>query len=101
MAQPECFRHGPRQFLTPAYPPARRPARRRVRACAQAGEPMPPFRSAEDEARYRAAYDAALATWPVVPESRSIATRFGAAHVLAAGPAGAPPLILLHSLAAT
>lgn len=33
---------------------------------------------------------------PVPTESRTVATRFGATHVLSAGPAGAPPLVVLH-----
>ena len=53
------------------------------------------FRTAQGQARYFAAYDAALALWPVPVESLDVPTRFGPTHVHACGPAAAPPLVLL------
>jgi pimeloyl-ACP methyl ester carboxylesterase len=53
------------------------------------------FRSPADRARYFAAYDATLARWPVPVESFDVPTRAGSTHVHAAGPVGAPPLLLL------
>jgi len=55
-----------------------------------------PFDAPAAEARYRAAYDAALKRWPVVYEELDIPTRFGMTHVVTAGPKDAPPLVLLH-----
>jgi pimeloyl-ACP methyl ester carboxylesterase len=43
-----------------------------------------------------AAYDAVLALCPVPYESLRVPSRFGATHLIASGPAGAPPL--LHGL---
>jgi pimeloyl-ACP methyl ester carboxylesterase len=54
------------------------------------------FKSPEGEAKSLAAYDAALACWPVPYEERDIATRFGATHLVVSGPMGAKPLVLLH-----
>jgi hypothetical protein len=39
----------------------------------------------EGEARFRAAYDAALKTWPVPYEQFDVPTRFGKTHVIACG----------------
>jgi len=61
----------------------------------------PVFRSAEGQARFMQAYDAVIAHWPVACEEVDVPTRLGATHVIASGPAEAPPLILLPSLAAT
>lgn len=54
------------------------------------------FRSPEGEALYRAAYEAVLKQWPVPYKELYIPTRFGDTHVIASGPADAPPLVLLH-----
>jgi len=59
------------------------------------------FRTAEGEARFRAAYDAALKIWPVSYEEFDVPTRFGKTHVIACGPTDAPPLVLLHGYMAT
>ncbi len=59
----------------------------------------PMFRSEESRARYMAAYDAVLAEWPVPFAALNLPTRLGTTHVIASGPADAPPLILLHSFA--
>jgi pimeloyl-ACP methyl ester carboxylesterase len=48
-----------------------------------------------------AAYDAALADWPVPFEARTVTTRLGPTHVIASGRADAPPLLLLSSFAGT
>lgn len=60
---------------------------------------LPRFKSEAGRARYAAAYDAALAAWPVAHEARMIPTRFGATHVIVSGPADGPPLVLLPSFA--
>ena len=60
-----------------------------------------PFDTPEGEARFRAAYDAALKLWPVPYEELDIPTRFGATHVVAAGAKNAPALVLLHGYMAT
>ena len=57
------------------------------------------FRTAQGQARYFAAYDAALALWPVPLESFDTLTRFGRTHVHACGPPDAPPLVLLPGAA--
>ena len=49
-------------------------------------------------ADYLPAYDAALALWPVPYESLFVQSRFGTTHLIASGPADAPPLLLLHGL---
>ncbi len=59
----------------------------------------PMFQSEESRTRYMAAYDAVLAAWPVPYEALNLPTRLGTTHVIASGPADAPPLILLHSFA--
>jgi pimeloyl-ACP methyl ester carboxylesterase len=59
------------------------------------------FRTPEGKARFRAAYDAALKTWPVPYEEFDVPTRFGKTHVIACGPTDAPPLVLLHGYMAT
>jgi pimeloyl-ACP methyl ester carboxylesterase len=62
---------------------------------------FPRFKSDDSQARYLAAYDAALQAWPVPFEALDLPTRFGPTHIIASGPADAPPLVLLHSLAGT
>jgi pimeloyl-ACP methyl ester carboxylesterase len=59
------------------------------------------FKTPEGEAAYLAAYDAALASWPVPYQEMEIPSRFGMTHVVASGPADAPPLVLLHGYMAT
>jgi pimeloyl-ACP methyl ester carboxylesterase len=59
------------------------------------------FKTPEGEARFLAAYDAALKLWPVPYEELDIPTRFGTTHVVACGPKTAPPLVLLHGYMAT
>src|SRR5271154_1403118 len=62
---------------------------------------LPAFRSEESRARFMAAYDAALADWPVPFEAIDVPTRLGPTHVIASGAADAPPLLLLPSFAGT
>ncbi len=59
------------------------------------------FRSEEGRARFLAAYDAAVRAWPQPSEEIDIPTRLGRTHVIASGPRDAPPVVLLHSLAAS
>jgi pimeloyl-ACP methyl ester carboxylesterase len=48
--------------------------------------------------RYMALYDDILRDWPVPFEEIDIPTTFGKTHVVASGPADAPPLVLLHAM---
>jgi pimeloyl-ACP methyl ester carboxylesterase len=47
------------------------------------------------EAAFESLYEARLGDWPVPYESRMVETVLGEVHVLVAGPADAPPLVLL------
>lgn len=60
-----------------------------------------PFKSPAARARFLAAYERALARWPVAFEDRVVPTRFGATAVRVSGRADAPPLVLLHGARAT
>ena len=62
---------------------------------------LPAFKNEESRARFIAAYDAALADWPVSFEEIDVPTRLGLTHVIASGPPDAPPLLLLPSFAGT
>jgi hypothetical protein len=57
------------------------------------------FKTTEAEAFYRAAYGVSLQLWPVQYESLNIPTQFGLTHVLACGPAGGEPVLLLPAMA--
>jgi pimeloyl-ACP methyl ester carboxylesterase len=59
------------------------------------------FKTPEGEAKFLAAYDAALKLWPVPYEEIDVPTRFGTTHVVACGSKNAPPLVLLHGYMAT
>jgi pimeloyl-ACP methyl ester carboxylesterase len=58
----------------------------------------PVFKSAAGRARYLQAYDAVVREWPVACEQLDLPTRMGTTHVIASGPAAAPPVFLLPSL---
>lgn len=53
------------------------------------------YRSPEGEAEIKALYDEALGQLGVEYESKTVATRLGATHVLVTGPEDAPPVVVL------
>lgn len=57
------------------------------------------YRSQEGERAVRARYLQVLERWPVANEQLRVPTREGETFVIASGPAGAPPLVLLHGSA--
>ena len=59
------------------------------------------FTSPQGETEYVSDYDDALTLWPVPFEEIDLATRFGSTHVVASGPTGSPPLLLLHATGAS
>lgn len=63
--------------------------------------PRSAFRTPEGRAAFLAAYDAAMALWPVPYEEVNLPSRFGTTHVVTSGPKDAPPLVLLHGYNAT
>jgi pimeloyl-ACP methyl ester carboxylesterase len=60
---------------------------------------LPVFKTREGERRYMEAYDAVLREWPVAYQELDLPTRVGTTHVIASGPAEAPALVLLPSMA--
>ena len=62
-------------------------------------KPSTIFPSPAARDRLMALYDAKLARWPVPFEELDVATRYGRAHVVAAGAPAAPPLVLVHAAA--
>jgi len=60
-----------------------------------------PSASAPDRAAFAAAYDAAVAAWPIAPSQLDVPTPFGSTHVLAVGNPAAPPVVLLPGGGAT
>jgi pimeloyl-ACP methyl ester carboxylesterase len=54
------------------------------------------YKSPAGEREIMALYDAVLARWPAPHTTARIATRHGGTFVVASGPDGAPPMILLH-----
>ncbi|MGA5561441.1 alpha/beta fold hydrolase [Streptomyces platensis] len=52
-------------------------------------------------AAFRAAYEQAMALWPVPVERLDLPSEFGSTRVTVCGPAGGPPLVLLHGGGAT
>jgi len=63
--------------------------------------PLPAFKNDAGRARYMAAYNAALAQWPIAHEELDIPTRLGSTHVVVSGSTDASPLVLLPSFAGT
>lgn len=47
------------------------------------------------------AYQALMKQWPVPYQELTVPTSFGETYVIASGPEGAPPVVLLHALLAT
>ncbi|MEO8679856.1 MAG: alpha/beta hydrolase [Vicinamibacterales bacterium] len=62
---------------------------------------MRPFKSDAAAARFAEIYEARLAAWPVPFEEIDVPTRVGTTHVVASGPPGSPPLVLLPALMAS
>jgi pimeloyl-ACP methyl ester carboxylesterase len=54
------------------------------------------YNSVAGQQAVMALYDRALAEWPIPFDGRYLETRHGRTFVLDCGPAGAPPLVLLH-----
>jgi pimeloyl-ACP methyl ester carboxylesterase len=54
------------------------------------------YRSEAAEQLVKQRYRDLLCAWPVAVEQHSVPTREGETHVVACGPADAPPLVLLH-----
>jgi pimeloyl-ACP methyl ester carboxylesterase len=54
------------------------------------------FKSPQAEAAYMAAYDSALAKWPVPYEEKYVPTTYGDTYMIVSGPANGEPLILIH-----
>lgn len=59
------------------------------------------FKTPEGEARFLAAYDAAMKLWPVPYEEIDVPSCFGTTHVVVSGPKTARPLVLLHGYMGT
>lgn len=59
--------------------------------------PINLFKTPTGQARYFAAYDAAMELWPVPYESRFVTTSYGRTHIISCGPEDAFPLVLLHA----
>lgn len=62
---------------------------------------LPVFTTSAGEAEAMVTYRALLDLWPVPYTEIEVPTSFGTTHVIASGPAGGPPVILLHALFAT
>ncbi|EKS9797070.1 alpha/beta fold hydrolase [Burkholderia cepacia] len=59
------------------------------------------FRSPRHARAIRAAYEAALSHWPAGHRRITVQTRHGTTHVIACGPAHAPPVVLIHGAQTT
>ncbi|GAS91182.1 alpha/beta fold hydrolase [Mycolicibacterium brisbanense] len=62
---------------------------------------MPAFADLDLENAYFQNYDAVMAQWRVPVETVDVSGRYGTTRITSAGPASAPPLVLLHGLGAT
>ncbi|MFD8706431.1 alpha/beta fold hydrolase [Kitasatospora sp. NPDC059648] len=61
----------------------------------------PAFRTPESEAAFFAAYDAALACWPLPVTPIDAPSEYGTTRINACGPEGGRPVVLLHGGGAT
>jgi pimeloyl-ACP methyl ester carboxylesterase len=59
------------------------------------------YRSPQGYAAMMDTYDRQLACWPVPFQEQMLDTRYGETHVIACGDEDAPPLVLVHGLAAS
>jgi pimeloyl-ACP methyl ester carboxylesterase len=55
------------------------------------------FRSPRAERAYLAAYEETLSLWPTPLTELTVSTPFAETHVIACGPEGGPPVVLLHA----
>ncbi len=62
---------------------------------------IPVFTRPEGAVETLQAYQAILDQWPVPFDELMVPTSFGETYVIASGPEGAPPVVLLHALLAT
>lgn len=62
---------------------------------------IPVFTKPEGAAETLQAYQAVLDHWPVPFDELTVPTSYGETYVIASGPEGAPPIVLLHALLAT
>ncbi len=60
---------------------------------------VPIYKTPEGERAVMALYDQMLARWPVPYTTAMLPTRHGDTFVIASGPVGAPPVVLLHGAA--
>ncbi len=60
--------------------------------------PCHPFRSPEAKERFLKLYDDRAAQWPVASETVTLNTSYGKTFIRIGGPAGAPPMVLLHGI---
>jgi len=60
-----------------------------------------PFRSAKARERYLRLYDREAQIWPIPSDIQMVDTSFGQTFVRISGPAGAPPMVLIHGANAT
>ncbi len=63
------------------------------------GEVNSIYKSPEIKAEFRSLYNEKMKSWPVPYRDLFIDSEYGKIHVIASGPAGAPPLLLLHASA--
>jgi pimeloyl-ACP methyl ester carboxylesterase len=61
------------------------------------GERTSIYSSPQVKARLLEIYEEKMKEWPVAYEDVFLDTRYGTVHVIASGPQGAPPMLLLHA----
>jgi pimeloyl-ACP methyl ester carboxylesterase len=64
-------------------------------------ETLPLFPTPQSFEEFSSAYQEVLTHWSAPYEEMDIPTRFGETHVIASGPADAPPILFLHAFFAT